>query len=121
MKTKAWAVLALVTLARLASAADAELVDAAKGQNPAAVKELVKRGADVNVSEPDGATALHWAVHWNDLETAKVLIAAGAKVDAKNAYSVTPLALACTNADPRMIEIVLAAGAKPETAGLSGE
>jgi ankyrin repeat protein len=121
MKTKTWAILALVAFARVASAADAELVDAAKSQNAAAVKNLVKGGADVNVSAPDGATALHWAVHWNDLETAKVLIAAGAKVDAKNAYAVTPLALACTNADPSMIEIVLAAGADPNATGFGGE
>ena len=41
-------------------------------------------------------TALHWAAHWNDLETVKALLAAGAKANVANRYGVTPLHEAAT-------------------------
>ena len=52
----------------------------------------------MNATQGDGATALHWAVYWDDHKTAELLIRAGADVDAANAYEVTPLWLACANA-----------------------
>jgi ankyrin repeat protein len=58
-------------------------------------------------------TALHWAAHHNDLETAKLLVNAGADVKAVNRYKVTPLSLACTNGDTAMVELLLKAGADP--------
>ena len=49
---------------------------------------------DVNATQPDGTTALHWAVRQDDLETAQMLISAGARVTAATRYGVTPLYLA---------------------------
>ena len=51
----------------------------------------------MNASQADGATALSWAAHRDDLETAQLLIRAGANVKAANDYGVTPLSLACGN------------------------
>ena len=80
------------------SAADApRLADAVQKQDKAAAQALIRDKANVNATQADGATALHWAAHWDDLETADRLIAAGANVNAKNDYSATPLSLACTN------------------------
>src|SRR5687767_6526919 len=77
------------------SAADApRLADAVQKQNKAAAQALVRDKANVNAPQADGATALHWAAHWDDLQTADLLIAAGANVNAKNDYSATPLSLA---------------------------
>ena len=28
---------------------------------------LLKQRVDVNAAQPDGATALHWAAHWDDV------------------------------------------------------
>ena len=63
------------------SAADGDLrlVEAARSNDPASVRRLLKQGADPNVRAHDGSTALLWAAHWNDLETADLLIRAGAR------------------------------------------
>src|SRR5437870_5038671 len=60
-----------------------------------------------------GATPLHWAAHWNDLESADRLIHEGANTNATNEYGVTPLQLACENGSAAMVEKLLSAGAKP--------
>ena len=63
-----------------ASAADRRLPDAARTQDAAAVKSLLKQGVAVNGTQPDGFTALHWAVQRHDLAMADALIRAGAAV-----------------------------------------
>jgi ankyrin repeat protein len=75
----------------------------------------------VNAAQPDGATALAWAAHSNDLETAELLIRAGANVNAANDYGVTPLSLACTNGNAAMVNALLAARANPNAALAAGE
>src|SRR5262245_58006373 len=72
---------------------DARIADAAEKQDMASVRSLLEQGVDPNSTQADGATALHWAVHWDDLATAEVLIGEGAKVDAANEYGATPLSL----------------------------
>ena len=46
-------------------------------------------------------TALHWAAHWDDLDTAKLLLRAGANAKAANRYGVTPLHEAARSAARR--------------------
>ena len=104
-----------------ASADDLRLIDAARNQDRDAVRALIKQKLDVNASQPDGATALHWAAHWGDLDTANLLIRAGARVNAANDYAVTPLGLACANANTGMVEAFLKAGANPNAALATGE
>jgi uncharacterized protein len=71
-------------------------------------------------AQGDGATALHWAAHRDDLKTAELLIRGGANVDAANDYGVTALALACTNRSSAMVERLLAARANPSVAQENG-
>jgi ankyrin repeat protein len=92
---------------------DLRLVDAAKNRNHEAVRSLLQQHVDVNTAQADGATALAWATHWDDMETADLLIRAGANVNAANSYGVTPLSLACTNHSASMVEKLLKAGADP--------
>ena len=112
---------ALIVAAPLSAADAPRLADAAAKQDMESVRALVRDKANVNAPQPDGATALHWAVHWDDLETAALLIGAGANVNAKNDYSATPLSLACTNGNAAMVEKLLASGANPNLAAASGE
>jgi ankyrin repeat protein len=104
-----------------ATGIDTRLVQAAKRQDRAAVRALLKAGVNVNASEPDGATALLWAAQWDDAETAELLIHAGARVMASNDYGVTPLTMAATNGSVAMIKRLLKSGASPNTALPSGE
>src|SRR5450631_3678329 len=86
-----------------ATAADTSLVDAVKTKNAVLAAELIKKHADVNAAQGDGATALHWAAHWDDVDTAALLIRAGADVNAANDLGATPLSLACTNRSTAMV------------------
>src|ERR1051326_202250 len=105
----------------LAAAAGAPLADAEAEQENGAVAALLQQKADVNATQPDGATALHWAAHWDDLATADLLLRAGPNFNAANDYGATPLSLACTNGNAAMVEKLLAAGANPNVALPSGE
>ena len=104
-----------------AAQTDLRLLEAARKQDKEGVRSLLQEKMDVNATEPDGATALHWAAHRNDLEIAELLIRAGANVNAVNDYGVTPLYLACTNASSPMLEKLLNGGANPNVVLPSGE
>jgi ankyrin repeat protein len=112
--------LSVVSLA-VAGADDLRLVNAAKDQDVAAVRALLKQGAPVNISQPDGVTALHWAALGNNLQIADLLIGSGAQVNAADNYGVTPLSLACTNRNALLVENLLKAGANANAAQASGE
>ena len=61
--------LALIcTLARVldGAAPDTRLIDAVRRVDANAVQRLIEQKVDVNVTQPDGATALHWAAHRNE-------------------------------------------------------
>jgi ankyrin repeat protein len=104
-----------------AAAADTPLAEAVRASDILAVRALVRDGADVNASEPDGMTPLHWAAQLDALDTADVLIRAGASVAAATRYGMTPLFLACTNGSAPLVERLLEAGADPNSARPGGE
>jgi hypothetical protein len=112
-----WWLVALLSIVNLAAtSSDLRLVEAVQKGNRQAVPSLLKENVDVNASQADGATALHWAAHRDDQKTAELLIGAGANVNAVNAYGITPLSLACTNGSPAMVHKLLEAGADPNAA-----
>jgi uncharacterized protein len=90
-------------------AVDTVPIAAMKG-DIALVRTLLQRKADVNQSQVDGTTALHWAVRQDSLEMVNLLIGAGANVKAANRFGVTPLSLACINGNAATIEALLKAG-----------
>ena len=100
------------------NAAGSDVADAAMRRNTPALRSLLQQKADVNVPQPDGATALHWAVQYDDVEIVQLLIRAGANVKAANRFGVTPLSLACVNGNAAVVEKLLKAGADAN-AGLS--
>jgi ankyrin repeat protein len=100
---------------------DLRLVDAVKSQHHGAVQTLLQDGVDVSAAQPDGTTALHWAVYWNAHETVDLLIDAGAGINAVNDFGATPLWTACTEGRADMIGRLLEAGADPNVALRLGE
>ena len=111
----------LLLLAAPAIAAEALLADAAEQKDSASVRTLLKQSADVNAAQPDGMTALHWAVWHDDAPTAMLLLEAGADARAANRYGVQPLSLACMNGNVEIIEALLDAGADPNATLAGGE
>src|SRR5215469_9018321 len=94
-------------LAVAAQANDLRLVDAVKAGDRVTVGTLLKNHADVNAAEPDGTTALQWAVHADDLEMTQLLLRAGANGSRANRYGVTPLSLAATNRNAAIVRALL--------------
>ena len=103
------------------AASDRALAEAVKNRDWDTARALVQQRVDVNTPQPDGATALHWAAHWNNVDTATLLIDAGAKVNAANDLGITPLYLACVNASAPMVQTLLLAGADANSSRPTGE
>jgi ankyrin repeat protein len=100
---------------------DVRIAEAAMQGERDAVRALLDQKADVNGTQGDGMTALHWAAFKDDLETAKMLLAAGANLKATTRNgALSPLLLACANGNPAMIEAFLSAGADPNSAKADG-
>lgn len=99
----------------------APLADAAEGRDWVLVGKLIEQGVDVKQSQPDGMTALHWAVYHNHPVTTKLLIAAKCDVNAATEYKVRTLSIACTHRETETVEALLKAGANVEYEAPGGE
>ena len=126
MQVKKWAGLVFLAMPMLAvgglgAAQDTRLLDAARAADAAGVTALLEQGASANTRQADGATALHWAAHWDNAAMADALVRAGADVDAANDFGASPLWLACRNGSAAMVGALLAAGADANAALPSGE
>ena len=116
------AMILLVSLATIGPArADQRLADATERRDSRTFQSLLASHADVNGVQADGATALHWAVYWDEGRTVEALVAAGANVNAANDHGVTPLALAAQNRNDVIVHRLLAAGANPNATVSTGE
>jgi ankyrin repeat protein len=113
--------LSLSTLTHAAPGAAASFVDAAMNGNRDAVRAFLKDGADVNTTQADGMTALHWAAQKGDVELAKVLLYASANLKATTRIGgYTPLLIASKNGDAAMIETLTQAGADVNATTMNG-
>src|SRR5437868_7069728 len=92
------------------NAASSDAADAAERRDVAALRKLVSQHARISDPQLDGTTALHWAAHWNDLDSFNLLLRAGADPKAVNRYGATPLSEAATVGSAPMIEALLKAG-----------
>ena len=122
MKALGLGVVGAICLSVLAVAQSAAPVaDAAMAKDAAAVRALLKQGADVNAAQGDGMTALHWAASSGDLELVQMLMYAGANLRAAtrlNGY--TPLFLAGREGQAAIIETLLKAGAEADVRSSTG-
>ena len=121
-RTRALALLLAASLTGAVHAqAPATIAEAAQAKNAAAVKAFLKDGADVNASQGDGMTALHWAALNGDAEMASMLVVAGANVSARTRIGgYTPLHLAAQIGHANVIAPLVAAGAVVSAATTTG-
>ena len=85
------------------------------------MRSLIAPHVDVNSTDADGSTALHWAAQRDNVELVDLLLAAGANAKAATRYNITPLSLACMNGNAAIVERLLKAGADPNAASEEGE
>ena len=121
MRLGAAGVLVIASGAGLAASGDLRLIQAVRSQDVELARALVAEGIDVNETQGDGSTALHWAAHRNDLAITDLLIEAGADVRVVNDLGTTPLQVACENRSGPTVERLLAAGAPANATLLNGE
>jgi uncharacterized protein len=99
------------------TAPEAPVADAAMRGDLETVRTLLRSGADVNETQGDGMTALHWAARIGNTELADILIYAGADVDAGTRIgSYTPLHIATREGNTRVVEVLLEAGSDASSA-----
>jgi uncharacterized protein len=97
------------------------VLDAVAQKDRAALRSLLKSGADVNAAAGDGLTAIHQVAMDGDVESAQLLIYAGANLKATTRLGgYTPLLFASKNGDAAMIETLLKGGADPNLPTTNG-
>lgn len=90
---------------------EAPVADAAQQRDAETVRELVRKGADVNAAQPDGMTALHWSAVNGDIATMQVLLYAGANREPTTRLGgYTPLHLAAQNGKHDAVQLLIDAG-----------
>jgi ankyrin repeat protein len=112
----------LLTAARAPrSSSDPTIADAEMRGDTAAVRVLIKQGADVNAAQGDGMTALHWAAMHGDVDQTRMLVYAGARLEASTRNgNYTPLHLAAQTGKTSVVKALLAAGANASAVTTSG-
>jgi ankyrin repeat protein len=92
-------------------APDQNLIEAAKKGCPAIVSAFLAKGADVNVKDSQGGTALTWSVARRVPDSVRLLIAAGANVNACDHAGMSALKLARAKNLPEIVDVLVKAGA----------
>lgn len=111
---KSWVVGALLVLCLAAGAPlpEAPVADAAMRGDLEAVRALLDDGADVNASQGDGMTALHWAGEVGTEAMARLLISSGATVEAETRLGgLTPLLIAAEAGNGPVVRVLVESGA----------
>ena len=100
----------LLTFAQVLNASSADIHEAAKKGDLAALTAALKAGNDVNMID-SGATPLYYAAIRGHLDAAKLLIAHGADVNVKTKFG-SPLMAAGAKGGPELVNLLLANGAE---------
>lgn len=109
-----WAGIALVVMAAWVQPAYAGkasmLLQAVVAGDVEQVREIVRSGADLEVRDPQGRTALLLATRGAYVEIAELLIEAGADVNAKDSIEDTPYLYAGAEGRDDILKLILASG-----------
>jgi ankyrin repeat protein len=98
-----------------------DVADAVMRGDEAQLQQLISARADVNATQEDGTSALHWAAHHGDVAATKLLLKKRANVAAVTETGMTPLALACESGHVELVKLLLKSRADPNQALPNGE
>ena len=96
--------LCVAAMPAVADAAGSEAADAVQRKDTPALRALVTKKVNVNTPQADGTTALHWAAHYNDVETVRLLLRAGANPGVTNRFGASPLSEAALSGNAELIK-----------------
>ena len=88
-------------------------VTLAEKENWNALKEQIPNAEDLDQSQADGMTALHWSVYHGNRRAVHDLIKYGANLDSTTVYGVSPLHIACERGDEQIASMLIRKGADP--------
>ena len=101
--------------------AEAPVADAAERGDAQELERLLREGADVNASQGDGMTALHWASMNGRTDLVEMLLYAGATVQPSTRLGgYTPLHLASNEGHAAVVLELLGGGADPDVMTTTG-
>jgi ankyrin repeat protein len=122
MSAKRFAAALVLFLAATATAQpQPALADRIQAGDRAAALALIAKGVEINQTQPDGTTPLHWAVYRVDRELVAALLKKGARAHVVNRYGASPLAEAVRIANLEMTGMLLEAGADANVANEDGQ
>ena len=97
------------------------LADRIQAGDRATALAMIAKGADVNQTQVDGTTPLHWAAYRVDLELLAALLKKGARANVVNKYGASPITEAVRVANIEMTGMLLEAGADANSANEDGQ
>ena len=100
---------------------ETSLVNAIERREWSQAEKLLAQSEQLTAKQPDGMTALHWAVFHKRAALVQQLLAAGAPVNARTLYDVTPLSIGCLQGDVASVRLLTTAGADTNTVLPGGE
>lgn len=101
----------LFAVAPVSFGTEASLANAIEKRDWIAAEKLLSDPEQVKLSQPDGMTALHWAVFHKRIELVQLLLSSGAAVDGLTHYDVSPLSIGCLQGDVACVKLLASAGA----------
>ncbi len=111
----------LFAIVPVAIGSDPSLVNAIEKRDWSLVKKLLTELEQLTIKQPDGMTALHWAVFHKQPELVQQLLFFRAPVNARTLYDVTPLSIGCMQGDVASVKLLTSAGADTNTVLPGGE
>lgn len=97
------------------------LIIATMGNNSKKVKELISKGADVNVKDVFGNTLLHSAAQFGYYEIVEILLDNKADTNAKDENNFTPVHYAIANGHKEIVKLFLEAGIDVNARNINGD